>query len=113
MVLVPVISDIIFQQSGTFVDFPLILQRVHAWDFLFFCTAISCISVWLITGMLIKLCGKCQDFCIPWVHFAPLISTRDVCVQLLRRHNERSWRDVRIVAISCIHIIPDGLHYSI
>ena len=113
MVLAPVTSDTIFHQSGKFVDCPPLLQIVHAWDCLFFCTAISSISLWLLTGLLLKRCGKCQYLCIPWVHFAPLISTRDVCVQLLHRHEERSWSNVGIVAISCIHITLDGLHSSI
>ena len=56
---------------------------------------------------------KCQDLSIPWVHFNPLISTRDVGVHLLRRHNERSWRDVVIVAISWIHVTLDVFHSSI
>ena len=58
-------------------------------------------------------CGKCQDLSIPWVHFTLLISTRDVCVQLIHRHKERSWRNIGILAISCIHITLDGLHSSI
>ena len=51
--------------------------------------------------------------CIPWVHFAPINSTQDVFVQMLRRHKERSWNAIGIVAISCIHITLDILHYSI
>ena len=63
-----------------------LLQRVHAWDFLFICTTISSRSLWLLNWLLLKRCGKCQDLCIHWFHFAPLISTLDVGVQLLRGH---------------------------
>ena len=113
MVLAPVMSNAIFHQSGTFVDCPPLLQRVHAWDFLFICTTISSISVWLLTRLILKRCGKCQDLCIPWVHFSPLILTRDVGVQLLRRNEKSIWSDVGIIAISCMHIALDGLHSSI